>query len=160
MAADCTHKETDRCLKEQFINGLNNDCMATEIIRELKVISYASSVTGAQVLAKEEGQVSQTAMLESLKMIKTCNTVRQTKQYAKHSSTEKKHATLNQMAPTITHQIDVKMQVLQFQLFTNTLPTIWKKMWRMWKGKSLQRSVQEQENSWKTECRRQTKICP
>ena len=44
------YKELDRCLKEQFIYGLNDDGMIVEIIHELTLCSDMSSVTSEQVL--------------------------------------------------------------------------------------------------------------
>ena len=37
-ASDCEYKEKERMLKEQLINGINDDYMMTEIIRELAMI--------------------------------------------------------------------------------------------------------------------------
>ena len=51
MLADCNYKETDRCLKEQYINGMKDDTIMTEIIRGLMAIYDTSSVTSGQVLA-------------------------------------------------------------------------------------------------------------
>ena len=45
MAAECKCKGTDRYLKEQFINGMNDDVMIKEIIRELTAINDTNSVT-------------------------------------------------------------------------------------------------------------------
>ena len=44
IAAYCKYRETDRHLKEQFINGLN-DGMIMEIIEELNAIKDTRSVT-------------------------------------------------------------------------------------------------------------------
>ena len=51
MAAECRYKELDRHLKEQFINGLNDNSMTGEIICELKSLSGMSCSTPEQVLA-------------------------------------------------------------------------------------------------------------
>ena len=45
MEADCKYKETDRCLKEHFRNGLNNDIIIVKIVTGLMVINDTSSVT-------------------------------------------------------------------------------------------------------------------
>ena len=34
-AAECSYKEHDRLLKEQYINGINNEEVMKEIIKEL-----------------------------------------------------------------------------------------------------------------------------
>ena len=51
MAARCKNNELDRCLKEQLINGFNDDGMMVETIWELTSKVDTSSVTRAQVLA-------------------------------------------------------------------------------------------------------------
>ena len=38
-AAECNHKEIDWQLKEQFIHGLNDSAVITEIVHELTVIN-------------------------------------------------------------------------------------------------------------------------
>ena len=48
---ECIYKETNRILKEQFINGLNDNSMTREIIKELTPLSGMSSATGNQILA-------------------------------------------------------------------------------------------------------------
>ena len=50
-AAECKYKELDRHLKEQFINGLNDDGMDMEIISEHTSVVDTMSVTSEQVLA-------------------------------------------------------------------------------------------------------------
>ena len=70
MAADSKYKETDTHLKEQFINGLNDDFINREIIKELTAINYTNSVTSRQALewAKIlEMHRSEMVMLESLR---------------------------------------------------------------------------------------------
>ena len=42
------YKEKDRRLKEQFINGINDDDMMTEIIRELPTIKNTNEITSKQ----------------------------------------------------------------------------------------------------------------
>ena len=37
-AAECNHKENDICLIEKFLNGINDDIMVSEIIKELTVL--------------------------------------------------------------------------------------------------------------------------
>ena len=51
MAVDCKCNETDRHLKDQFINDFNNNGMVIEIIRELAAINDRSSVISEQALA-------------------------------------------------------------------------------------------------------------
>ena len=46
--ADCKYKETNMHMKEQFINGLNDDSMKTEIVEELRALSDISSVISKQ----------------------------------------------------------------------------------------------------------------
>ena len=48
-------KRKGRILKEQFINGINNDEMMTEIIWELTTIRKTSEITSEHVLAWTEG---------------------------------------------------------------------------------------------------------
>ena len=43
-ANECKYKERDRRLKEQFINGINDDDMMTEIISELSVFKKADDI--------------------------------------------------------------------------------------------------------------------
>ena len=50
-ANKCEYKERDRRLKEQFINGINDDDMITENIRELTVIKRTNEITSKQVLS-------------------------------------------------------------------------------------------------------------
>ena len=49
MALDCQCKETDMYLKEQFINGINDDVVITEMIRKLMAINDTSSMSSRQV---------------------------------------------------------------------------------------------------------------
>ena len=49
-ASKYDYKEKDRRLKEQFINGINDEDMMTEIIRELTKIQKTNEVTSEQVL--------------------------------------------------------------------------------------------------------------
>ena len=55
-ANECKYTERDRRLKEQFINGINDDEMVTEIIHELITVSKTGEITNEQVFAwsKEE----------------------------------------------------------------------------------------------------------
>ena len=45
----CGYKEKDRRLKDQFINGINNDYIMTECYRELTVVKKTSEITTDQV---------------------------------------------------------------------------------------------------------------
>ena len=47
---ECNYREVDRQLKEQFIHGLNNNDMLTEIIRELTTAEESVDITSEQVL--------------------------------------------------------------------------------------------------------------
>ena len=49
-ATDCKYKEYDRRLKEQFINGLVDENMEEEIIRELTASKDTSEVISKQIL--------------------------------------------------------------------------------------------------------------
>ena len=49
-ANGCEEKERDRRLKEQFINGIIDDNMTTEIIREPAVKKVNNEITSKQVL--------------------------------------------------------------------------------------------------------------
>ena len=71
-------KEIDRRLKEQFINGINDQTMTSEIRRELMVIKVMSDVTNEQILSWAwgiEAQGPQKAMPESLKGTKDFNMI-------------------------------------------------------------------------------------
>ena len=50
-AAECNCKELDRQLKEQFVHGLNDNEMLTEIIYKLTTMTNTSTVTSEQILA-------------------------------------------------------------------------------------------------------------
>ena len=47
---ECNYKEKDGRLKEQFINGINDDDEITDIMRELTTIKKANESTSEQVL--------------------------------------------------------------------------------------------------------------
>ena len=50
-ANKCGHKERDKKLKEQFINGINDDDLMMKITRELTVIKKTNEITSKQVLS-------------------------------------------------------------------------------------------------------------
>ena len=50
-ANDCEKKEKDWRLKEQFINGINNDNIITDIIQELTAVKKTSEITNEHKLA-------------------------------------------------------------------------------------------------------------
>ena len=50
-ADECGYKQRYRKLKEQFINGINNDEKMTEIIKELTAIIETNEITSDQVLS-------------------------------------------------------------------------------------------------------------
>ena len=47
---ECKYKEKDRRLKEQFINGINDDKMMAEIIGELTTVKKTTEITSEQVI--------------------------------------------------------------------------------------------------------------
>ena len=47
---ECNHREVDRQLMEQFVHGLNDNYMLTEIIRELTKAKESGDITREQVL--------------------------------------------------------------------------------------------------------------
>ena len=49
-AKECEYQEQERQIKEQFICGLNNECMQAKIISEIKAKGKADSITSKQVL--------------------------------------------------------------------------------------------------------------
>ena len=53
--SECDYKEKVRKLKELFINGMNDDDMMTEIIRELTTIKKTNEITSDQVLCWAKG---------------------------------------------------------------------------------------------------------
>ena len=48
---DCKYQEDDRRFKEQFINGMNDKTVISEIIKEFVAIKNTIEVTSEQVLA-------------------------------------------------------------------------------------------------------------
>ena len=50
-ANECGYKEKERRVKEQLTNGIHDDDMMTEIIRELTTIEKTNDVTNEHVLA-------------------------------------------------------------------------------------------------------------
>ena len=44
------YREVDRHLKEQFVHGLNNNDMLTEIIRELTTAEESTDITSVHIL--------------------------------------------------------------------------------------------------------------
>ena len=66
-------------LKEQFIHGLKDNDMLTEIIHELTTVRDTSMITSDQVLAwamQVKAWWSQTAVLDSLKETKDFDTIK------------------------------------------------------------------------------------
>ena len=51
VAVECNYRELDRQLKEQFIHGLNDQCMLEEIIKELTAANTDDQITSEGVLA-------------------------------------------------------------------------------------------------------------
>ena len=50
-ASEYECKEKDRQLKKQFMNGITNDEIMTEIIRELTAVKESIEITSDQVLS-------------------------------------------------------------------------------------------------------------
>ena len=51
MANERNYKEHDLCLKEQFINGINDEMINTEIVKELTTIRKTRDITNKQILS-------------------------------------------------------------------------------------------------------------
>ena len=69
-ANECNYKECVRQLKEQFINGINDEIMTAEIMKELTTIGKISDITSEQVLSKAkrvEARRDQKVMLSSIR---------------------------------------------------------------------------------------------
>ena len=68
-AVEYNYREVDRQLKEQFINGLNDNDMFAEIIRELTKAKESVDITSEQVLGwakRVKAQREQSAIMDSL----------------------------------------------------------------------------------------------
>ena len=66
---ECNYREVDRQVKEQFVHGLNNNDMLTEIIRELSKAKESVDITSEQVLGwakRVEAQRAQSEIMDSL----------------------------------------------------------------------------------------------
>ena len=50
MATEWKYQEYDRRVKEQFINGLNDETIIATIIKELKALKDTSKVSGQLLL--------------------------------------------------------------------------------------------------------------
>ena len=55
VVAECSYKEIDHQLKEQFIHGLNNKTILDKIIRELTTKSINDQMTSEEVLIWAKG---------------------------------------------------------------------------------------------------------
>ena len=51
VAAECSYREVDQQLKEQFIHGLNDETMLDEVIRELTAKNSSEQTTSEDVLS-------------------------------------------------------------------------------------------------------------
>ena len=72
-AVECNYKEIDRQLKEQFIHGLNDTQMLTEIINELTKAEENAKVTSYHMLTWTkwvEAQKTQSAVIYSPREMK------------------------------------------------------------------------------------------
>ena len=47
---ECNYQVHDRQLKEQFINGINNEMMTTQKIKDLTTVRKTGDITNKQVL--------------------------------------------------------------------------------------------------------------
>ena len=68
-AVECNYREVDRPLKEEFIHGLNDNCMLVDIIKELTVTNNADQITSKGMLAwakRVEVQRAQAAVLNTI----------------------------------------------------------------------------------------------
>ena len=68
-AAECSYREVDRQLKEQYIHGLNNKSMLDEVIRELTVKTNREQTTCEDVLvwtSRIKAQQAQAAILSDI----------------------------------------------------------------------------------------------
>ena len=75
---ECKNKEVGRQIKEQFINGLNDNEMLTEVIRELKNCEENVIIPSETVLVwanKVEAQRAQTVVINSLHESKNFETI-------------------------------------------------------------------------------------
>ena len=97
--AECNYKEMDRCLKDHFIYGLNDNEMLIEIMYELTDIKDMNVVSSEQVLAwvrQVEAQRLHTVILDNLREAKDFDAIRsgsveqRTKPVAKASELTKK----------------------------------------------------------------------
>ena len=87
VAAECTYKEIDCQLKEQFIHGLNNKNMLDEVIRELTTKTINELMTSEDMLiwAKMvEVQRVQAAILSDITESQKFNKVKVVRQQATH----------------------------------------------------------------------------
>ena len=81
-ATDCKYKDGGRNLKEQFINGTNDQAMTAEIMKELTIIKEHSKIITEQILSwvkRIEVQHSQKSMLENSKETKDFKIIRKSK---------------------------------------------------------------------------------
>ena len=76
-AAECRYKEVDRQLKEQFIHGLNDNEMLSEVIRELTKGREDVTISSKTVLGgkRVEAQRVQTVVISSLWESRNCDAI-------------------------------------------------------------------------------------
>ena len=65
-ANECAYEGKDRTLNEQFINGINDDGMMTEIVRELTTRKMTSEITSELVLCSARTVETQRAQITIL----------------------------------------------------------------------------------------------
>ena len=73
------YQEYDRRLKEQFINGVNNETIIARMINELTVLKDISGVSSEQIfmwVLEVEVQRVQKALLDNIRDAKECNLIR------------------------------------------------------------------------------------
>ena len=117
-AMECNYKELDRQLKDQFIHGLNDSELLTEIIRELTKSHENTMVPSEHVLilAKRiEGQRAQAAVINSLHEVKNLDAMWQKDDGKQRNKTG--HTCLN------GHK--KKIQILQLGAQSEGMPSIW-----------------------------------
>ena len=69
-AADCDYNEYDRRLNKQFIHGLGNEGMISEIVREVSASESIDDATSEQGLLWVQRVKTKTALKEALDNIK------------------------------------------------------------------------------------------
>ena len=61
-AKECKHKEYGRRLKEQFMNGMNNEATTAKITKELAALKDTTEVSSEEVLVWDQRVETQRAL--------------------------------------------------------------------------------------------------